>query len=362
MKHECKHENFLKRCFSLVAVVFILHTSYFILPAQAQSHLRRSKTRTALPWGHATDTTGIDDSLSIKPDILTLRYKPQVGTLLYDVHTEIAQNVRTDRDELNGVLRSAAQLAFHNVAIDYKKGLWSFDESFTRFFLAGHELSGDSLFLSENDAINRVTRLTYDMTGTELARDVQDTLKLLNAEAQTDAYFFQPPRMLIPLPKYPVTYGDTWKEHHADTISVYDTVNIGKTSGAYIYNVFHTYRLTRLSDTLHRFLAIIVTTDSGTFRGYQTNSMTKVKSTVSGPITGSDTTILDLFTGTVVQRTLSMKIPARVVVSSAEPEQAPRMTDHAPQQPAARPFTDMLTVHSIITLNESNAKLLQKGH
>jgi hypothetical protein len=279
----------------------------------------------------------------IKPDMLTLRYKPQAGTLLYDIHTRISQRVRTDRDELEGVLRSEAQLAFHNVAIDYKKGLWSFDESFTSFEVSGHELSGDSLLLQENYAVNRVTELTYDMKGNELSKEVKDTLKLLNAEAQTNAYFFEPPRMLIPLPEHTVTYGNTWSEHRQDTIAVRDTINTGTTSGSYIYNVFRTYRLAQLTDTLERYLAVIVATDTGMFQGFQTNSVTKVMTKTSGPISGGDTTILDLFAGCVIKRTLDMRIPTQVEVSSA------------------KPFTDVLTVHSIISLDESNAKELQNG-
>ena len=110
---------------------------------------------------HAPPAPAAPHEVKIKPDILTLRYKPQAGTLLYNIRTEIDQHVRTDRDELNGNLVSTAQLAFHNVSIDYKHGLWSFDQYFTGFEVAGRELSGDSLLLRETEAVNRRTRLTY---------------------------------------------------------------------------------------------------------------------------------------------------------------------------------------------------------
>src|SRR5262249_3255402 len=142
---------------------------------------------------------------------------------------------RTDRDELHGFLASDAQLAFHNVAIDYKRGQWTFEQFFTNFQVAGRELAGDTLLLRENMAVNPITTITYDLRGRELAKSIRDSLVLLNAEAQTNAYFFEPPRMLIPLPEQIVTYGDVWKDHTVDTIHVHDTVNIGITTGEYIY-------------------------------------------------------------------------------------------------------------------------------
>ncbi len=275
--------------------------------------------------------------------MLTLRYKPQAGTLLYNIHTQIDQLVRSDATDFRGVLRSEAQLAFHNLSIDYKNGVWAFEEYFTKFDIAGHDLLGDSVSLIESWAVDRITDLTYDMQGEEMGKVIRDTLKLLNAEAQTNAYFFEPPRMLIPLPERPITYGDAWSEHRIDTVPVLDTINTGKTSGEYIYDVARTYRLARLLDTNGRYFAIIAATDSGTFSGFQTNSDTKVTTKVSGPITGADTTVLDLFSGCVIKRTLDMTIPAGVAVSSAPS------------------FVDALTVRSIVTLDESNATLLKNS-
>ncbi len=287
-----------------------------------------------------------------KPDQLTLRYKPQAGSLLYDVHTEIHQRIRTDRDELSGSLSSTAQLSFHNVAIDYKKGLWSFDQYFTKFQIGGRQLSGDTLALVETHAVNRITRVTYDMQGLELKKEIIDSIKLLNAEAQTNAYFFQPPRMLIPLPDHGVTYGDTWTDHRCDTINVRDTINIGITAGQYVYDVYRTYRFDKLIDTVgptsiwdstgRRYFALIVAVDSGTFAGSQTNSVTNVTTKSSGPLSGSDTTVLDLFSGRVVLRTLRLAIPATVEITSA------------------KPFSDFLEVRSVIVLNESNATRLKQ--
>ncbi len=315
----------------LVATAFVLNAMVMI-PAFSQH--RYHKPRFA-PAPHKPQ---------IKPDMLTLRYKPQAGTLLYEVRTQVRQEVRSDMNDLKGTIHSEAELAFHNESIDYKKGLWSFDEYFTRFQVSGRELSGDSLSLHENLAVNRIMRLTYDMKGNELSKVVQDSMRLLNAEAQTNAYFFQPPRMLIPLPEHAVTYGDTWQQNQTDTIHVHDTVNIGTTDGAYIYQVSRVYRFTRLLDTMDHYLAIIVAKDTGTFEGYQTNSVTKIMTRSVGPISGADTTILDLFSGSVLKRTLDMHIPAEVRVASATP------------------FTDVLQVHSIVTLSEENAKeLLQVG-
>jgi len=278
----------------------------------------------------------------IKADMLTLRYKPQAGTLLYVVKTQIDQSVKSDIKNYRGVLRSEAQLAFHNLAIDYKNGIWTFEEYFTKFDVAGYDLLGDSISLDENWAVNRVMERTYNMMGDELSKVIRDTMKLLNAEAQTNAYFFEPPRMLIPLPEHPVTYGDAWSEHRIDTVPVRDTINTGITSGEYTYDVQRTYHLARLLDTNGRYFAIIAATDTGVFRGFQTNSDTKVTTSASGPISGADTTVLDLFSGCVIKRSLDMTIPAAVTVSSAAS------------------FVDALTVRSVVSLDESNATKLKE--
>lgn len=287
------------------------------------------------PHRHAV-TVAPKDTPEIKPDMMTLRYKPQAGTLLYNMKTEIDQHVHTDRADLNGMLTGTAQLALHNVSIDYKKGLWSFDRYFTRFEVAGRELSGDSLMLHETQAIFKITRLTFEMRGNEIKRIVLDSLKLSNAEAQTNFYFFQPPRMLIPLPDRAVTYGDTWTEHTIDTTQVRDTVNIGTTEGLFVYDVYRTYRLAHLLDTLGTHLAVIVAVDSGAFQGHQSNTITKVALRTHGPLTGSDTTFLDLSSGRVLRRSSHMSIPALVEV------------------PNASAFTDILDVRSIVVLSESN--------
>jgi hypothetical protein len=285
----------------------------------------------------------------IKPDELTLRYKPQAGTLLYDVHTDIGQHINTNHGILAGSLSSYAQLAFHTIpgSIDYKRGFWSFEQFFTNFQIKGVEFSGEPLILRENLAVNRITKLTYDLTGDELSKKVKDTLKLLNAEAQTNAYFFEPPRMLIPLPEHVVTYGDTWKDHSVDSVQVRDTVNIGITTGGYIYDVTRTYRLASLFDTLGQYFAVIVVNDTGTFRGSQTNSITHVSQSASGPISGTDTTLLDLFSGRVVRRTLNMTIPATVKVFGSGDHKAPVV-----------PFLDLIDVRSVVVLNQSNVTTL----
>lgn len=289
-----------------------------------------------------TDSTQTPVPIEIKPDRLVLRYKPQAGTLLYNVRTDIAQHVRTDRDEFSGSLASTAQLAFHNVSVDYKKGLWSFDRFFTRFDIAGRELSGDTLRLTENQAVNRITRLTYEMRGKEVQKEIIDTMHLFNAEAQTNYYFFQPPRLMVPLPDRSVTYGDSWVDHSLDTVRVHDTVNIGTTDGIYIYDMSRTYQLVSLVDTFGGHLAMIVAIDSGGFEGQQSNTVTNVSLRAHGPLAGSDTTYLDLASGRVFLRTTRMSIPAIVQVTGSAP------------------FTDIMEVRSTVQLDQSNARDIRK--
>ncbi len=50
--------------------------------------------------------------------------------------------------------------------IDYKKGIWAFEEYFTKFDIAGHDLLGIPSLLNESWAVNRMTDLTYDMQET----------------------------------------------------------------------------------------------------------------------------------------------------------------------------------------------------
>jgi hypothetical protein len=312
--------------------------------AMAQDAFAQRRHRTKKPKVVQTDSTQTPAStetvepIEIKPDRIVLRYKPQAGTLLYNVRTEVDQHVRTDRDELSGSLISSAQLAFHNVSVDYKKGLWSFDRFFTKFEIKGKGLTGDSLWLNETQAVNRITRLTYEMRGKEVQRQIFDTLRLFNAEAQTNFYFFQPPRMMIPLPEKSITYGDTWVDHSRDTVHVHDTVNIGTTDGTFIYDLYRTYQLVSLIDTFGGHLAVIVANDSGNFEGRQTNNVTNVSLRAHGPIGGSDTTYLDLASGRVFMRSIRMSIPVIVQMSTTTP------------------FTDIMEVRSVVELDQSNAR------
>lgn len=313
-------------------IVCLLLATALPAVAQRRHHARHERAHVQ------SDTTAPE----IKPDLLTLRYKPQAGTLLYDVNTTVRQHVRTDRDELFGTLTSTAQLAFHNMALDYKKGLWTFERYFTRFKVAGRNITGDSLALEENQAVNKVTQLTYNMQGIELKKVVLDSLKLFNAEAQTNAYFFQPPRMLIPLPEKAVTYGTTWEEHTLDTVHVHDTINVGVTVGSFIYDVSRVYQFVTLVDTFGGHLAVIVARDTGTFEGEQSNTVTNVHLKTHGPIGGSDTTFLDLVSGRVLIRTVRMTIPTTVEISSTSS------------------FSDVLEVHSHVLLSQSNARDIRK--
>jgi hypothetical protein len=344
--------------------IFLILSTLSVPPLASAQHRHRTSTP-------STQKTPKPKTPQVKPDILVLRYKPQAGTLLYNIQTEVDQHVRTDRDELSGNLISTAQLAFHNVSIDYKKGLWSFDQYFTKFLLSGRQLNGDSLSLRENEAVDKITRLTYEMKGIQLNKIVIDSIKLLNTEAQANSYFLEPPRLLIPLPERAVTYGDSWKDHSLDTIPVRDTVNMGITLGQFTYNVYRTYKLARLLDTLGSYLAVIVATDSGFFTGWQNNSVTQVNIEIDGPITGADTTYLDLFSGRVMLRTLKMSIPARVKVerlklvnnetvqtdSTSSPSSIPQATVQLP--PSI--FIDQEEIRSVTSLDVTNAKTLAPG-
>ncbi|HWF43255.1 MAG TPA: hypothetical protein VG537_01310 [Candidatus Kapabacteria bacterium] len=352
------------RWYNVLFIFLILPTLFISRPVSAQ-HRRKTSSL-------SVQKKSKQQGPQVKPDILVLRYKPQAGTLLYNIQTEVDQHVRTDRDELSGNLISTAQLAFHTVSIDYKKGLWSFDQYFTKFLLSGRQLNGDSLSLRENEAVDKITRLTYEMKGTQLNKVVIDSIKLLNTEAQANSYFLEPPRLLIPLPERSVTYGDSWKDHSMDTIPVRDTVNMGITLGQFTYSVYRTYKLARLVDTLGSYLAVIVATDSGSFTGWQDNSVTQVNIGIDGPITGADTTYLDLFSGRVMLRTLKMSIPARVKVERMKPpvnndtvhtgstsSQSSTPPEAAPLPPSI--FIDHEEIRSVTSLDVTNAKTLAPG-
>jgi hypothetical protein len=275
--------------------------------------------------------------LGPKPDLLTLRYKPQAGTLLYNIHTEITQHVRDEQNNLHGSVRANAQLAIHNVSVDYAKGLWSFDRYFTSFEITGEDLLGNKLKISEPAAVNKITRFTYLMTGSEVKREELDSIRLLNADAQTFAYFIRPPALLFPLPEHLVTYNDTWQEHTSDTIIVRDTVNVGVTQGHYVYNIDRTYRLDRLADSVGSNIAIIVATNTGSFVGTQSNTVTGLTVALNGPLTGVDTIYLSLFSGRVIKRLTSLEVPVKVTTEGRPPIQ------------------DILDMRRTMVLDESNA-------
>src|SRR5438105_12819289 len=94
--------------YRLFAIIFC--AAALLVSIRADAQRRHSKHKEVADSVQAATPEPIE----IKPDRLVLRYKPQAGTLLYNVHTEIAQHVRTDQDELSGSLMSSAQLAFHN--------------------------------------------------------------------------------------------------------------------------------------------------------------------------------------------------------------------------------------------------------
>ncbi len=278
-----------------------------------------------------------------KPDLLTLRYKPQLGTSLYNVHTDVTQRVHVGPKEIVGRLSSNAQLALHNIYTDRRSDAehaehWTFERYFTSFHIFGNPLIGDSINFHELGAVKKITRLSYNTTGQELEYKVIDTLRLLNTEAQANLYYFQPPRIFVPLPERQVTYGDTWSDTRSDTIIVHDTVNIGVTDGKLIYAVRNDYTIARLKDSLGSSVAMIVGTQTGEFTGQISNSITQIVWRYKGPISGHDTTYLNLFTGLTEKRTSSSYTPVMA------------------EQAGSPAILDELTSHTELEIDESNAR------
>jgi hypothetical protein len=253
-----------------------------------------------------------------KRELYTLRYKPQVGTTLYDAQTIVTHHLQ------NGVqfpIISKAQLAFRNIDVDMTKSFWTFDRYFTKLSTIDRDTT-----IKENGAINKITRLRYSMTGAEVRNEVIDSV-VLSEDAQFLSYFFRAPRMLLPLPEEIITYGATWLDQSNDTIPV--------PGGTFIYNTKYKYTFAGVNDTLGGIAAIITADQSGTFVGEQ-QKPGEQRFIFSGPIVGADTTYLNLLNGKVVLRISTVKIPVRVATAEG-------LTS-----------SDDLEVRSVYSLNNSN--------
>jgi hypothetical protein len=273
-----------------------------------------------------------------KADLFTLRYKPQAGTLYYDVETVINHNLE---ERFVFPIKSIAQLALETKDVDYTTQYWTYDYYYRELKTVLSKLqlpnaSKDSV-LNEVRAIGKKTRVTYSMVGSQVNFRPIDTARL-SGEAQFFSYFFRPPRLLAPLPTEKVTYGATWKEHRLDTVKFVDTVGIEQfVNGITIYDLSYEYKFEGLADTVDGSVAIISTKQTGTFTGAQYNPSGD-RIDYSAPITGSDTTYLDLRTGRVVSRETLYSIPVKVTAEGRPPT------------------SDLLDVRSTVRLNTSNIR------
>lgn len=271
-------------------------------------------------------------------DAFTLRYKPQVGTLYYDVETVIMHNLE---EKHIFPIKSIAQLALETKDVDYKNQHWTYDYYYrelktilSKFQLP--EATKDSI-LNEVRAIGKRTRVTYSMIGFPVSIVQLDSARL-SGEAQFFAYFFQPPRLLAPLPVEKVTYGTTWTERKRDTVRFLDTLGIEQFSNGYtIYDLQYEYKFERLADTVAGSIAVISSKQTGVFTGAQFNPSGD-RIDYSAPITGSDTTYLDLLRGRVLSRETYYSIPVRVTAEGRPPT------------------SDLLEVRSRVKLNTANIR------
>jgi hypothetical protein len=272
-------------------------------------------------------------------DLFTLRYKPQVGTLYYDVQTTIAHNLE---NRMVFPIRSIAQLALDTKGVDQKNLNWTYDYFYRELktILSHHQLphggEKDSV-LNEVRAIGKRTRVTYSMLGKQVKMEPIDTARL-SGEAQFFSYFFQPPRLLAPLPEKKVSYGAIWEDNRIDSVFFLDTLGIEQFSnGVSVYQLKYTYKFERLQDSVDGSVAMISSIQTGSFNGVQYNPSGD-KLEYSAPINGTDTTLLDLHTGRVIYRGTHYQIPVTITA------------------PGRSSTSDILDVRSTVTLNVSNIR------
>jgi hypothetical protein len=307
----------LLRSFTLIII------SVLLLNGDLSAQPRRKKAKETEPQG----------------DLFTLRYKPQVGTLYYDVNTTIAHNLE-DRHVFP--IRSLAQLALETKDVDHKNLNWTYDYYYRELktilsrLQLPHGGDQDSI-LNEVRAIGKRTRVTYSMLGRQVRMEPIDTARL-SGEAQFFSYFFQPPRLLAPLPEKKVSYGATWEDRRIDTVTFVDTLGIEQFSnGMSVYQLKYVYKFERLQDSVDGNVAVISSIQTGSFAGVQYNASGD-QLEYSAPISGTDTTFLDLLTGRVIYRDTHYQIPVAVTSQGR------------------LPTSDVLDVRSTVMLNIDNIR------
>ena len=268
-----------------------------------------------------TATLPLGKKEHLKSEYFTLRYKPQLGTTLFDIETIVTHHLE------NGKVFPVycrSQVAYQNIAVDLRKSIWTFDRYFTKFTTYDRDST-----IKEIGSINKTTRMTFSMIGEEIARKVVDTIRL-SEDAQFLFYFFKAPKILLPLPEQRVLYGATWEDARKDTVIV--------PGGTFYYDVKYHYKFDGVVDTLGGTAAVITSRQEGIFYGEQQRQGEQALH-FDGPISGVDTTYLDLLTGRVASRVTASRIPVNVTASHGKPS------------------TDALEVRSTIFLNKSNAKV-----
>jgi hypothetical protein len=255
-----------------------------------------------------------------KEERYTLRYKPQLGTTLYDAETIVTHTLENG-DKFPIISR--AQLVWKNIAVDLQKSIWTFDRYYSRLSTIDRDTT-----IKEIGSINKVSRLTFSMDGQEIHHEVIDTA-ILSEDAQFLSYFFRAPRMILPLPLALVTYGASWVDERLDTVNV--------PGGKFRYSTHYLYEFDGVRDTLGGVAAIITCVETGFFTGIQ-KRIGEQQLLFNGPITGRDTMYLNLLTGRIVRRDSYLNIPVHV-----EPEHGPSSSD-------------ILDVHSSYVLNRSNIR------
>ena len=305
--------------YQLVSHVLVVCALVLLLmPAGAEAQSEGSTTDSTIvlaPAKHPSRKNAIP-----KRELYTLRYKPQLGTTLYDAETVVTHKL--ENNEQFSVI-SRAQLIWKNIEIDLKRGIWTFDRYFGKLITIDRDTT-----IKEIGSINKVSRLHYSMTGRELGRRLIDTATL-SEDAQFMAHFFRAQRLMLPLPEQIVTYGAKWKDERFDTISI--------VGGQLRYEAQYQHTFVGLLDTLGGITAVITSDDTGTFNGEQQRPGEQ-KLTYHGPISGHDTTYLNLLLGRVVLRESHSRIPVRVEGESG------------------LPASDILEVTSRYLYNDSNVR------
>jgi len=260
-------------------------------------------------------------------EAFTLLYKPQLGTLLYDIKTSVRHNIGDGKIQFS--VLSDAQLAINNTVVNVEDEEWTFERYYSKLntLLSAEQLQMDhDSIIRENGAINRILRARYSWIGEELGYRRIDSLRLSD-EAQF-MYYYQGQHLIIPLSKEQVVPGDTWTNKRLDTVAVRD--------GIYVYDVSTTYTFDRLVDTLGGTSALIIGKHTGAFTGMQKAGEETLQ--LSGPISGTDTTYLNLYTGTIILERLMANIPV------------------TGESSGGGKVSDMLNIVSTIQLNGTNLR------